>query len=1023
MNPESVATAKDRGKGWRCQPPPAPHLRQASSFALVATLLMIAVITGAAVAFFQSTRIERFVSRNYADLARAQLAAESGYALAAALIAGESANDHFIIVQNTNRQLFLGNASNQPYSNNAQVFAYVPLYSFTNPLTEYSSTNWILTNGMPSNSSSAGTVIFTNTLPGGLTVTSPPLQWVFLTNASGRTNARFAFWVEDLSGRLDLSVAGSTGTNAGRPTGTNPAELALWRLFNTNVDSDTTNAVVVGLTNARGALLTPATARLVNSNAVTTNLLADLSANLIYDTSEPDLVPYGFNYTNQGQPKLNLNWAATLPQTNTNPVNLIAAQITNNLPNFATRAGGLTNAILYPSGDFDYAKCLAANILDYIDTNSIPTVLDAAQGYCGIEALPYLTEVGMRIRLEQDSGGTYNDNNDITNCVPPTSTTIPPVVGPVRIQTSFNVYCEFWNPFSIPVVFSNFSSSQALNLSLKTYGTNSTNSTEAFAIGFNGLIRTLDSMANQYEKGASGPLSNLVFSFSTADATNLTGISSNNPTLQPNQYCSIRCKYNTGTGNWVTNTNSLNSAEWGITNKTGTNQYRFKYQANALNRKIWLSQNTTNFTSACLAGGGGVNIPSAASNNPSTAGLFELSLIGANGSNQPPYFRMRNMRFTENSIDATTASPSASAVWLLWRPASRIFNGSVATNIAGDPRIAYFLRSPSGGELHPNVSWTNTNTGGNSFGGPNQGFDITKWPDGGQAPLQLGQYSSSEPTGGNITVADTGTNRAPGFIRNAPMTNISELGNIYDPILWSSTKANGLIDSGSTPDPRIGGGNTLRVGRGEHTRFTNDGLRASQLLDLFGVDATNSQYVTNRVIGRINLNTATTNTLRALVAGVLLTNDPVLASTNFPMPNSAVLAFSRAVANFRTNRPFASPSQLTLLTNTVAGSTWPSNSVFGNGSPAGEGGVMGASGVTWSDAAAEEWFAKIYPLCTVRSRNFLIHVIGQAMSTNTNAASRPLATARQMYQIYAFPTRSSNVVTNVTIQKLGMWSL
>jgi len=48
---------------------------------------MITVITGAAVAFFQSTRIERFVARNYADLARARLAAEGAAADAQARIA------------------------------------------------------------------------------------------------------------------------------------------------------------------------------------------------------------------------------------------------------------------------------------------------------------------------------------------------------------------------------------------------------------------------------------------------------------------------------------------------------------------------------------------------------------------------------------------------------------------------------------------------------------------------------------------------------------------------------------------------------------------------------------------------------------------------------------------------------------------------------------------------------------------------------------------------------------------------
>jgi len=157
---------------------------------------MIAVITGAAVAFFQSTRIERFVARNYANLARAQLAAESGYAFAAALIRSGSGNDHFLVVQNTNRQLFIGNGTNQTAPN---TFAYLPLFSFTNDPANFTTNAALVTNITPATSLGTNTMTFTNTLPGGLTVTSPAVAWVVLTNSSGRTNARFAFWVDELS--------------------------------------------------------------------------------------------------------------------------------------------------------------------------------------------------------------------------------------------------------------------------------------------------------------------------------------------------------------------------------------------------------------------------------------------------------------------------------------------------------------------------------------------------------------------------------------------------------------------------------------------------------------------------------------------------------------------------------------------------------------------------------------------------------------------------------------------------------
>jgi len=258
-------------------------------------------------------------------------------------------------------------------------------------------------------------------------------------------------------------------------------------------------------------------------------------------------------------------------------------------------------------------------------------------------------------------------------------------------------------------------------------------------------------------------------------------------------------------------------------------------------------------------------------------------------------------------------------------------------------------------------------------------------------------------------------------------SNIFELGNIFDPMAWNA-RTNDLHISSSTTAAgngttslTNGGGTTLRIGRAEHGRFTNNGLRASQLLDLFAVSPNNSltntnTIITNRVAGRINLNTATPNTLRALAAGVVHARDPALQpnTTNFVIPVAAVTNFVAGVTNFRSTRPFFSPAQLTQITNGTA--TYPANAVFGNRTNAGA--------TAWNDLAAEEWFSKIYPLATVRSRNFLVHVVGQAMTTNTNFASRPVATSRQMFQVYAEPIRgASGLTTNVNVRKLATWSL
>ena len=132
------------------------------------------------------------------------------------------------------------------------------------------------------------------------------------------------------------------------------------------------------------------------------------------------------------------------------------------------------------------------------------------------------------------------------------------------------------------------------------------------------------------------------------------------------------------------------------------------------------------------------------------------------------------------------------------------------------------------------------------------------------------------------------------------MTNIFELGRIFDPMQWQtaismspSTAPQAVnptnITTSSTNDYQQGGGNTLRIGRAEHPRFAftnmygnsvpsipNMGMSSAALLDLFcltnGASVGGGPYSMGG--GKINLNTAPAPVLRALAGGILLTNDP-----------------------------------------------------------------------------------------------------------------------------------------------------
>ena len=216
---------------------------------------------------------------------------------------------------------------------------------------------------------------------------------------------RIAWFTEDLEGLIDAERMGAATS---RSTGTNPEEVSVSSATGTN---GTLVSSISTFTNNRAAYISFGLLATNSGLANLTNARYFASGLRAWSPTTPSAsdgalawIPVGIpisgssnapkGYTSQGYTKFNLNNLATNSGSAAQAVTNIAQIITSNLStNFLRRAGGLTDSILYSTNDFDYAKCLAANIVDYIDTNSIPTVLDDAQGYRGTEALPYLTEL------------------------------------------------------------------------------------------------------------------------------------------------------------------------------------------------------------------------------------------------------------------------------------------------------------------------------------------------------------------------------------------------------------------------------------------------------------------------------------------------------------------------------------------------------------------------------------------------------------------------------------------------------
>ena len=926
-----------------------------SGVALVTTVIILAVMAVVAVALMQGVTSDSYSARSVANYTRAKLAAEAGLAFASASLSRNMTNDTFVVVANTNRQLFVGNGVTNPP--NSTDFVYTPVFSTVGSLT---SPVTVITSGLMPTTNLVGGILLTNTnLPGGLAITSPPVVWTYMTNTNGTTNARFAFWVEDLGGRLDLSVVGTNDpTVARRPTGTNPAEIALWSLFNAATSNGVANSTAVALVTARSNVLTAATARLVDGG-VTTNLLADLTANLRHDTNEPEVIPFGLGYADAGRPKFNLNTNISAAG-----VNAIATIINQNLPQFGSRGGAMAPAA--------YLNNIAASIVDYADTNSAVTVDSASPpAWRGVEAIPWPNEIFTRVYLEPADGRVFEAPN-------------------VKFKLTFQQFVEVWNLSDKPVTAgANCSISNNLDIplritnwiaNLRSVDPTKTPQIETF-------VNSMTLPPNSYGILETAPR---VFEFSVS--TNLTGGSTNPPIL--------------------------------------LNETSFSPAARRANSvTFFVDGRAVSATPGGRSPAGATSIQL----TPATGSAYTLVTAAALGTEDPTF------------------------------SATRPYNLA-----GGDPRAQLFMSNlPAMG-----ISYTNDSSrGGSTPGGRNrlsqaQGAVRTvepelNWPDGGHS---LGQAGADV----GITPGSAGTAPSPGLGRagatnhylqkisdSGRFTNIVELGNIFDQMQWSDpvnpfhpldSAAWMSLSTNATPFAGAGGRNSLRIGRPEHIKFATNGQRASELLDIFASGTNTTGPVVGRVAGRININTASTNALRALAAGVANSTDPALqtaaasvAGTNFFVPANAVSAFVAGVTNFRSQRPFSSASQLATITTNGNAAQWPSNAVFGNFGPTLDSSTYPVSAIRpfsagnpavgrvteWNDEAAEEWFARVYPLATVRSRNFLVHVVGQALQTNGTTV---LSTSKRAFQVYIDPIRATNgassgLTTNSVPRVLATWDL
>ena len=968
---------------------PVPCHRPPPGFVLPAVLVVVSALLILAVGILLVSGLERSTSRAYIDHQRAELAANAGLKDVMGILNLETSNDTFSLVQATLKQSIKADREPAPYlflvraetsTANTFSFRYVPLFSATTAPAD--TTRLSVPEIEPPASPKPAGQLDLSALP---FLDPVRLAWIPIVNKQHQLVARYAFWVEDLQGKIDPNLAGNAdgpdGSHAGtawpfpaptlNPSPALPGRPALDRVALHAIDPASTAGKpgLLGktLVKNRTTLLSPdsllAAAEIrppLTRNA--SGNLTDMTARAVEQNLTTSLQPYleqprvpfaaGIDATVAGTPKRNLNAILAAGPAGVEPM---AAFIRQALPEFETRKGGFPDA---------YLRTLAANAIDYADDDSQSTLVPGS--HRGLDGFPLISEVTLQVRYVGEQR-----------------------VGARRILNwDFKLFVELWNMTTQNACGkARFSYEVALPIEAIGAGTGS--------------------------KRFDDPELLL------------------NPAFASHQLTRIGDRF------W--------SPEIQVVLKA--NEYRF-YEIAAVSYRIDVGP-----ASITVADKFSLTEPE---------GAAGISLLWNGQEVDRAAGIIRQKKGLEFELSKPRYASKATIAALGLGP-----YGSEIDN-PGDPRISYYLRStPLAENANPENSSPNrrnvrrsTIYDADTARKPKTYGRVlpSEWPDGGHDSC-VGTWPISEDD--KVTPTDPRYNweqnpvaaEAPQRISNAGrFYSATELGRTYDPLLWQPTYDNpqdtlsirkGLMPASRFAWPDVmpgcpgsaehGGGNSLRIGRPEHPAFDRPGLRAIHLLDLFHAGQSRSADRALRegklvaIQGHVNLNTATRGALRALAAGAL-GQDPLLATVSStlhhqgaplmaPPPTPTTLyapssdnkteADRLADAIIRL-RPFASPSELALVKDLDG------NYVFGNPDRYRPGVHLPSNTrVQWTDSAAEELFARVYEASTIRSRNFRVWVIGQAIApaaTSAGAAAAPtvLTEVRKVFTLFADPGERTN---------------
>ncbi len=972
-----------------------------AGFTLPAVLVVVGALLVLAVGILLVASIERSTARSFVDRERAELAARSGLEDIRAILTTEAANDEYLVIRSEaaqriddstdakerRRAPFLFIARGRP-GGDAGTYDYAPLFSATaRPLSGALAIPVV----EPLLGTDENQRIDFTTLPHQDKVRA---AWLPVEDEKGLVVARYAYWVEDLQGRLDPTLAGNEDGNGGAhirtpwpfpAAGINPDppsadEPALNQVplfaFDPAANDDQQGSLGKTLFKNRQVLISPDSslaaagfspplARLEQNEAADPinpevfgrpGQLVDKSMRAVEEGLFPGIQPYreramvpysaGIDPSVHGQPKLNLN--KLLATGGNAAVEEMASWIRKGLPKFDdapdTPPGGRKGS--FPD---DYIKTLAANAIDYADGDGDSTTVRGE--YRGLDSYPLVSEFLMTFKW----------------------TGVPIVNGRKLIEIKVATYVELWNMSDKPVT----------GTAQLTYET-----------GFEFSLGAIPDMTLADMSDVVEP--------KPVESEGYRWFPPMNVSLRPNQYSVFRC---------------------------GEVTYRI---------------------------------------DVGPASVFVASPFQLDGETYGASKAGYRMRWNGRMVDESRGHVHRNSVSLHFpvRPATRATVPGHSYKLGpstkdwrdnmGDPRMSAYLLAPQDANSFPqNYSPNRRNIRFGSIYGKDPPAKPTlygrvmpsEWPDGGH-----NSFVGTLPISG---VSETSDPNHPNFINlpsNSPLLNppvdeapfrvsnlgrfysATELGRVYDPIMWAVSPPSGPnlpygdVLSNTARSTDYGGGNTLRIGRPEHPKFdepNTPGLEAWRLLDLFHAGISRSENAAERegalclVEGNVNLNTASRETLRALAYGALRmdpkmakrTSENHVTSGQMGPPVSLYKAnpadmdaeaarIAGAIISLRSEAPLVSPAAIAEARILSKDPKINNRLVFGNKDLINDG-----AKIHRTDSAAEEVFARVYEASTVRSRNFRVWVVGQALapSAPTNTKPEVLAEVRRAFTVFADP--------------------